>query len=211
MHYKYQKLREQSMNYINVKSTNPKSNNFGLDRIKIFTALCIFITFSMEVLADKPFSQYEARDVEAFSAVEVGGLVNVVLKHGNELGVEVSAYGIELDEIISEVNEGVLLLTTSGFHSGESIKVIVTYEYLNEVRTSGAATIKTSGVIQSEHFKIKISDSGDANIEVAADKLEVEMRGNGNLKIYGTANTQTIASYGGGGRLDNSDLKIIGQ
>jgi hypothetical protein len=157
-----------------------------------------------------PLANKETRELPAFHAIEVGGLVNVKIKQGDKTGVEVRAYGIAVHDIITKVEDGTLLVTTKGSHSGESISVEVIYTGLRALKTSGAATIKTDGTLTADALDIAITDAGDANLELDVKKLNIDMRGNGNLKLRGRAVSQSLTSHGGGGSFSNSGLKIVG-
>jgi hypothetical protein len=157
-----------------------------------------------------PLANTEARAVPDFNKIEVGGLVNVKIEHGDKAKIEVRAYGIDMQDIITEVNNNTLLLTTKGSHSGESILITVIYTDLVALKTSGAATLKTNGAIQAESIAVEITNAGDANLELDVNTLMVDMRGNGNLRLAGRVVSQSITSHGGGGSLSNADLIVTG-
>ena len=190
---------------------NRKSNRLlgvvSPGRISHFFIVAIMMT-SSAACAINPFAKTEIREVATFNQIVVGGLVNVQIKQGEQAGIEVSAFGIDMQDISTTVENGTLIVTTTGNHRGESISIDVTYKSVTSVRTSGAATIKTDGPINAESFSVAISGAGDADLELNVGELNVEMRDNGNLTLNGRVNVQNFKSYGGGGRLDNSDLQI---
>jgi hypothetical protein len=159
-------------------------------------------------MAINPLAKTESRDVEAFNQIVVGGLVNVEIKQGDQAGIEVSAFGIDLEDIVTRVEGETLTVTTTGHQRGESISIDVTYEALTAIKTTGAATIETDGPINAESLRVVISDTGDADLELNVEELTIEMRDNGNLTLNGRAKVQNFKSHGGGGRLDNSDLRV---
>jgi hypothetical protein len=180
--------------------------------IKFIRSLLICsILFLLMACAAGPLAKTESREVPDFNKIEVGGLVNVQIEHGDKTEIKVRAYGIDMQDIVTKVDNGTLLLTTKGFHSGESILITVVYTELVALKTSGSATIKTKGVLTAELINIEITDAGDANLELDVKKLKIDMRGNGNLRLAGQAVSQSLTSHGGGGSLSNVDLKIIGQ
>ena len=158
-----------------------------------------------------PLAKTETREVADFNKIEVGGLVNVQIEQGDKAGIEVRAYGIAMEDIITAVKNATLLVTTKGSHSGESISIKVTYTNLLALKTSGAATIKTDGVLKTDSINIEITDAGDANLELDVHRLNIDMRGNGNLKLTGQAMTQSLTSHGGGGSFSNAGLKLTGE
>jgi len=96
-----------------------------------------------------PFVKTQIREIDSFNQIVVGGLVNVQIKQGEQAGIEVSAFGIDMQDITTTVENGTLIMTTIGNHSGESISIDVTYNTLTSVRTSGTATIETDGRINA--------------------------------------------------------------
>ena len=172
--------------------------------------LCFIAALPMACAAG-PFSNTELRAVADFNKIEVGGLVNVSLQKGDKTEVEVSAYGIQLEDIVTDVKDGTLLVTTKGQHSGESISIRVSYTDLLALKTSGAATITTAGVLEADSINIEITENGDASLEIDVNQVSIDMRGNGNLRISGRAVTQSLKAHGGGGSLNNSKLKIAHQ
>ena len=176
----------------------------GISRF-LMVALMIISSAAMAI---NPFAKTESRDVEAFSQIVVGGLVHVEIKQGDQAGIEVSAFGIDLEDIVTRVEGETLTVTTTGHQRGESISIYVTYEALAAIKTTGAATIETDGPINAESLRVVISDTGDADLELNVEELTIEMRDNGNLTLNGRAKVQNFKSHGGGGRLDNSDLRV---
>ncbi|MFQ3244392.1 MAG: hypothetical protein ACI9SP_001020 [Arenicella sp.] len=170
--------------------------------------IVVLMTISNAACAVNPFATKENREIEPFTKIVVGGLVNVEIKQGEQEGIEISAFGIAMQDIVTSVDNDTLTMLTKGNHRGESISIEVTYRDLRAVKTSGAATIKTEGPIMTKLFKVEISDAGDASLELDVAELTIEMRDNGNLTLSGRSGVQNIKSYGGGGRLNNSRLRV---
>jgi hypothetical protein len=185
-------------------SSTSSFSSFHFPKLLIVALMMI----STAACALNPFATTESRDIDPFTKIVVGGLVNVEIKQGEHEGIEISAFGIAMEDIVTSVDNGTLIVTTKGNHSGESISIEVSYRNLQAIKTSGAATIKTEGPVIAKLIKVEISDSGDANLELDVAELIVEMRGNGNLSLSGRAAVQNIKSYGGGGRLNNSKLRV---
>jgi hypothetical protein len=170
--------------------------------------IVVLMTISTAACAVNPFATKKNREIEPFTKIVVGGLVNVEIKQGEQEGIEISAFGIAMQDIVTSVDNDTLTMLTKGNHRGESISIEVTYRDLWAVKTSGAATIKTEGPIMTKLFKVEISDAGDASLELDVAELTIEMRDNGNLTLSGRSGVQNIKSYGGGGRLNNSRLRV---
>ena len=150
----------------------------------------------------------EERQLSEFERIEVGGLVNVVLVKGSSPKAKVNAFGIDIEDIITEVSDGVLTVTTRGFHSGEAILVMVNYTKLSGIKTADSATIGTDGEIVSDHLDVWITDSADADLEVNVGRLSARMEDSGNLRLKGNAERQSIVSNGSAGSLHNAGLQV---
>jgi hypothetical protein len=171
-------------------------------------------------------SQTEIRDVEKFTALEISGLAEVIITQANTQKLEISVSGMPITDVLTKVENETLMITTKGFHRGESVKVFVNYNQLNSINTSGSAeltgtntlntkqmTITTNGAgdikdlaIKADTLKVSINGSGNANLDVEVDSIVMEMNDAGDLRIRGTAKQQRITSNGSHGTLSNADL-----
>lgn len=180
------------------------SNKFG-PRLALVAVIigCSLFSFAQAFQA----TNTEQRSLTSFTGIEVAGLVNVTLEASDKESIDIRVKDIDLKDIVSSVENDILLVSTKGAHRGESIDITVHYVDLNFVKTGGAATIKNRTPIHSEALTIEITGSGDANLDIDTDSLKVSMQGNGNLKLRGRASEQTLVSHGGGGSFDNSKLQ----
>ncbi|MFS1526010.1 head GIN domain-containing protein [Microbulbifer sp. 2304DJ12-6] len=174
----------------------------------LFAVLATLLMTGCPLMADIAGSS-EVRTLGDFNRIEVGGLTNVVLVHGAGSSAEVKAAGIELEDIITEVTDGILKVDTRGFHSGESIRIIVTYSQLESVKTAGSSTVKSDGPISADKFKVIITGNGDADLELNVASVEAYMSGGGNLRLTGKAGAQKIISRGSNGSLNNAGLESV--
>lgn len=171
-------------------------------------------------------SQTESREVEPFSALRISGLTEVIITQGDQHKLVVKVSGIPITDVITKVKNGTLVITTQGFHRGESVLVFVNYHQLNSISTSGSAEltgtnilnthkmmITTDGAgdiknlaIKADTLTVSINGSGNANLDVEVKNLDIEMNGAGNLNIQGIANQQNIRSNSSRGTLSNAYL-----
>ncbi len=171
-------------------------------------------------------SETEKRDVESFTALKVSGLAEVFITQSQEEHVKVVVSGMPISDVLTRVEGETLLVTTQGFHSGESVEVYVSYLQLNSIMTAGSAeltgtnkligkelTLTTSGAgdirdldIEVETLIVNINGAGNADLDVNVQRVEIEMNGVGDLDIQGVAREQRIKSNSSRGTLDNGDL-----
>lgn len=171
-------------------------------------------------------SETEMRDVESFNALKVSGLAEVFITQSQEERIKVVVSGMPISDVLTQVEGGTLLVTTQGFHSGESVEVYVNYLQLNSIKTSGSAeltgtnkligeklTLTTSGAgdikdldIEVDSLIVSINGAGNADLDVNVQLVEIEMNGAGDLDIQGVAREQRIKSNSSRGTLDNGNL-----
>ena len=171
-------------------------------------------------------SEVEERNITNFNELEVSGLAEVFITQTNSESVEVKVSGMPIEDVITRVENGKLLISTKGFHSGESVKVYVNYVLLESIKTAGSAeltgmntlnagdlSITTSGAgdikdldIIALNLDVNISGSGNADLDVNVDSVNINMVDRGDLDISGVAHIQNVRSNNSRGTLYNSDL-----
>jgi hypothetical protein len=171
-------------------------------------------------------SQTESREVDKFTALKISGLVEVIITQANEQKLVVQVSGMPIADVVTTVENETLIITTKGFHRGESVQVFVHYNQLNSISTSGSAeltstntlntqymNITTNGAgdikdltIKADTLKVSINDSGNAHLDVDVNDIEIEMNDAGDLSIQGVTKRQNIRSNASRGTLSNSNL-----
>ncbi|MFQ3193308.1 MAG: hypothetical protein ACI9N3_000120 [Colwellia sp.] len=171
-------------------------------------------------------SQTESREVDKFTALKISGLVEVIITQANEQKLVVQVSGMPIADVVTTVENETLIITTKGFHRGESVQVFVHYNQLNSISTSGSAELTSTNTLNTQHMnittngagdikdltikadtlKVSINDSGNAHLDVDVESIAMEMNGAGDLDIQGIAKQQHITSISSRGTLSNADL-----
>jgi len=171
-------------------------------------------------------SQTEEREVAQFKSIDISGLAEVFITNAKTQGIVVKVSGMPISDVITRVDEGTLVVSTNGYHSGESVKIYVNYVQLNSIHISGSAEVTGTNTlvadelllttgdsgdiksldIKSHHLTVSINDSGNADLNVDVVTLDVLMNEAGDLSIRGKAKTQNIRSNGSRGTLNNANL-----
>ena len=171
-------------------------------------------------------SETESRAVGKFTALRISGLAEVIITQASEQKLVVKVSGMPITDVVTTVENETLIITTKGFHRGESVQVFVNYKQLNSISTAGSAELTGMNTLNTSHKKIitngagdikdltikadtltvSINDSGNANLNVEVNDIEIEMNDAGDLSIQGTAMRQHITSNGSRGTLSNADL-----
>jgi hypothetical protein len=190
--------------------------------IKLIVLSLALIQVACSVFA----SQTESREVGKFTALEVSGLAEVIITQASKQKLEINVSGMPITDVVTKVENETLIITTKGFHRGESVKVYVNYNQLSSISTSGSAeltgtntlntkqmlvTTKGAGdikdlTIKADKLTVSINGSGNANLDVYVESIAIEMNDAGDLSIQGIAKQQHITSNGSRGTLSNADL-----
>jgi hypothetical protein len=187
----------------------------------------IFLFFVLIQTACSVFeSQTESREVENFTSLKISGLAEVIITQANEQKLVVQVSGMPIADVVTSVENETLIITTKGFHRGESVQVFVNYNLLNSISTSGSAELTSTNTLNTQHMsittngsgdikdltikadtlKVSINDSGNAHLDVDVNDIEIEMNDAGDLSIQGVTKRQNIRSNASRGTLSNSNL-----
>lgn len=150
----------------------------------------------------------EDRSLASFSRLSVSGSFNVTLQKGSKESVSISAEGIDLQDIETEVSGSRLAIGTRpqmGWRSNYRVDIVVTYRELNEINNSGSSRIYWKESIKAD--KIRLTQSGSGSIEGTVDggTVTVDNSGSGKLTLSGSAE-ECDFTISGSGRLLASGL-----
>ena len=137
--------------------------------MKKISIIIVSLFFAVNISA-----QTETRELTDFSGLKISNALEVVLVQGNENKLVITATEEEsLNKVKSEVENGILILslkkqlvkkvkrngksvkTKSTRHIKGSLKIVLTFKHINDIKISGASEISTLGVIRQKELKIK--------------------------------------------------------
>lgn len=143
----------------------------------------------------------ENRATGNFTAVSVGGAFEVEIKNGPVTEVKLEADDNLIKHITIEVSGNTLKIKSEGLNNlnNAHLKVFVTAPDINEIKSSGAATVDIKGVLKNND-KINLDASGAANIngEVDAPEIVTEASGAANIDITGRTRNYKVNASGSG-------------
>ena len=152
----------------------------------------------------------ENRPVESFSAIDIGGVLNVYLTQGDTESVTVEADENLLDLIITE-NRGNTLVVE--LKKGVDIKkakeknVYITLRSIDELEVGGVVNVKTTNALTADAFDLDIGGVGNTDLELRCNQLDAKASMVGNLTLRGAVQEANIKN-GGVGSLKAFDLKV---
>lgn len=119
----------------------------------------------------------ESRDLKDFKAVDVSGVFQVEVVSQKDFSVQVEADDNLLQYIKTEVNDGVLeISTTKKIKSKNGLKVKISAPDIEKVEASGVAKILVSD-LKNSGFTVATSGASKVELLGETDKLFIEVSG----------------------------------
>lgn len=144
----------------------------------------------------------QARDLAAFSGVELAGSNNVVIRVGEKQSVVVNADDNLLDRVTTEVQSGKLVIanTPGSFSTKSPMSVEVEVPTLTALTLTGSGNIAVSG-IQAESLEVALPGSGTLTGSGTATQLDVTVSGSGVVQFTRVAANDVRAVVSGSGSI----------
>ncbi len=142
----------------------------------------------------------ETRDLRNFDELRVSEGIKLTAQKGSENKIEIEVDYIDLDEVVTEVRGGKLVVRlVRGRYRRKYIKATLTYtDDLREITANTAAEIIIKDKVTTRSLDINTSTSGLVEIEVEVDNLELSASTSGRIDIKGkTEDIRAGASTGG--------------
>ena len=148
-------------------------------------------------------------DVSGFDQIRIETFGEFIIQQGDEESLKIEAPRDYLRYITSEVENGVLVISTRrGFMGGPVRHVVytLTVKDLQKVSLSGAGTIKLLE-LETPSFELNLTGAGSIEIDnLIADKLEVNLTSAGAIVIAGEVDGQEV-NLSGLGSYEAGDLR----
>jgi hypothetical protein len=164
------------------------------------------VFISLESIAQK-----QKRQVEGFEKVSMGVSGDLYLKQGSNFSLELEGDSDDLEEVITEVKNGSLVIkyeNNRGWNlSRDRITIYLTMPEISSISLSGSGKIIGENTIESDDLYLGVSGSGRMKLEVEADELNQKISGSGNIVVSGEADRAEL-SISGSGNLDALDMEV---
>lgn len=151
----------------------------------------------------------EKRNLDGFTGVKTSTAVDVYLSQGSSFSVEVEADDNLIEEIITEVKDGVLHVYVDRIRIVKKSKMIVhvTMKDIDYISASSAGDVIGMTPIKAENLKIRTSSAGDVKVDVTAKTLDLSTSSSGDITITGSADF-VEASTSSAGDIKAYDLTV---
>jgi hypothetical protein len=151
----------------------------------------------------------QIRNVSGFSGINISGGFNVEIKQGNTESVTLETDENLLDNIKTEVRNGVLHIHNSkGMSTSKGLMVYLTLKELNKVDVSGGVKVTGSSTFTTHTLDIDLSGGSKAYLALDVKYLKADMSGASRLTLTGKAETATL-ELSGASNVEAKELEAI--
>jgi len=163
------------------------------------------LLLSLNLLAQ---TNTETRDLGVFNAVKVSNSIEAELIKGDKHEVIISASGIDLNRIETEIDNRTLEVEIDGSNFGAStVKVTITYVEIDEVTANTSAKVFVKEVLQAKEVKLSAYTASYLEAKVNSQSLSLEAATNAKIFIDGTARTLALKAYTNA-EIDGENLEV---
>lgn len=149
----------------------------------------------------------ETRDVEPFDSVKMSGSGNLYITQGESTGLRVEAKQRVLDNLLTHVEGGVLVIKKKTGWSGRGkVNAYVTMIEVKRLALAGSIKLIGQTPVASESLTLKVAGSGQIDLDVDVQKLSTSISGSGEANLRGRAAAHDFKASGSG-ELDGFELE----
>ncbi len=171
-----------------------------MKRAIILSVLIIALTLTYGFAGLQSVSK-ETRDLSGFTKVSFGVSGNLYISFGPAFKVELEGSKAVLDDIVTEVSSGRLVIKKENWrlNMNEKVTVYITMPDINGLTVSGSGKAEIRDAVKTDDLNLSVSGSGKLYTnDIIADNLDCGISGSGDIIL------------GGSGKVDTGDISISG-
>ncbi len=140
----------------------------------------------------------ETRSLGNFDEISVATGIDATIVSGNKNEIKISAKGIEIEKVKSEIDNGELVVKIKkkwNDWSNRKTDVTVTITYAQElegVSSSSGASVQTENSIVSDHLELDASSGASLDVDVQCRSVEVEVSSGARVEAGGSTTDLTL-------------------
>ena len=143
----------------------------------------------------------ETRDVARFSALDLAGSNNVIVRVGGKQSVVVHADDNLIDTVTTQVDSGRLVIGTAGsFTTKSRMYVDITVPSLDALILSGSGNL-VADQIDAEKLTVTLAGSGVVRAAGTVTRLDATLKGSGDVQLGGLVARDAHAVVDASGRI----------
>lgn len=126
---------------------------------------------------------------ENFKGIEVSSAIEVYIEQANKVEVVVEADDNLQNSIITEVENGVLIISrkNGNISSDKSQKVFIKVPIIEELTASGASSIKTKNPLKGENISLDCSSASKIEAQLMIDNIKANSSSAAKIELKGMA------------------------
>lgn len=156
----------------------------------------------------------ETRSLGAYDGIAVSAGIQAILEKGTTNEIYISAKGVDLDEVTTEVKRGVLKvgIDNKGWlgwlkNNRRTVEVVITYtDELDYIASSSGSYVEADHIIKATDIDVKTSSGANMDIELEARDVEIDVSSGARMELAGSAQNIDI-DISSGASLDAYDLE----
>jgi hypothetical protein len=181
-----------------------------MKRGMILTAFIVMITFTAGFAGNQSIVK-ETRDLKEFTKVSFGVSGNMYISIGTELKVVLEGTQSYLDEIVTEVSGGRLVIKMENwrFNQNEKVNVYITMPEIEGLGVSGSGRAEIKDAVKTDDLSLSVSGSGRiVTNDMTVNRLNSSISGSGNINVGGGNAEEGDISISGSGNYSGENAKI---
>lgn len=162
----------------------------------------------------------EDRHISAATKIKLSGSYDVEITQGGSTSVKVEADDNFMPYIITDEEDGVLVIKSRdniNFFSDHNIKIYIVTDRLEGVQLAGSGNITGKNKFTGGNkMMLKIAGSGDMKLELNTPSVDAEIAGSGTMTLSGETRDQLIRISGVGDynaeglKTENTTVRVAG-
>jgi hypothetical protein len=141
----------------------------------------------------------EKREIKDFNSIHINGAGKIYIKQGTNESIIIETENRYLNNIKSEVSNNTLYLGTKDpILNSKILNYYVTVKNLQEIQTTGEASILSRDTISGEDLFLAIDGAGDVDLKIKVKQFKANIVGSSHVKLLGSAAHQIIEMTGAG-------------
>lgn len=173
---------------------------------KLFFAVTAALAFSFFCAEAQERS---VRSVKPFHSIEVSSGIDLYLRQGDTLSIEVESCLEYIGRIETKITDSILIikaLQPMRWGYEKSPKVYVTFNHIRSLIATSGADVYGAGIYELDNFAVAAHSGADMYITLECRTLRINASGGSDVKVSGRARNLK-ASVASGSDLNASELK----
>lgn len=141
----------------------------------------------------------EELNLADFDGVELSISADVIIRQGSEQSVTVEGKRNIIDELDRNVKNGIWDIDVDGcVRDNNDMRIFITLPEITSLKISGSGSIESENVLLVDDINLRISGSGDMDLDMEANNVVAEISGSGEMILDGLANQLDFEVSGSG-------------